>query len=71
MTLDEEEKGMLAGELGEPKRWVIDHQLKVGQMFDAQDIVTVSQSHMMVDPESVGNPGVRFFGESLPGKVHA
>jgi len=60
MKLDDEEQAMLAGEMGEPKRWAIDHQLKVGRMFDAQDMVAVSQSHMMIDPESVGDPGVRF-----------
>lgn len=60
MKLSEEEKAMMAGELGEPKRWAIDHQIKVGNMFDATDLVPVSQAHMMADPESVGEAGVRF-----------
>lgn len=60
MKLNDEEKAMLAGEHGEAVRWAIDHQVKVGRMFDAEDLVTVSQSHMMADPESVGEAGVAF-----------
>lgn len=60
MKLNDEEQAMLAGEMGEPVRWAIDHQVKVGRMFDAEDLVPVSQSHMMADPESVGEAGVAF-----------
>ncbi len=60
MKLTSEEEAMLAGEMGEAKRWAIDHQIKVGRMFDAVDLVPVSQAHMMVDPESVGEAGVAF-----------
>jgi len=60
VKLTEEEQAMLVGEMGEPKRWAIDHQVKVGEMFDAEDLVSVSQAHMMADPESVGDAGVSF-----------
>ncbi|MCP4619159.1 MAG: DUF521 domain-containing protein [Bradyrhizobium sp.] len=60
MRLTAEEEAMLAGELGPAKRWAIDHQIKVGRAFDAPDLVPVSQAHMMVDPESVGEAGVAF-----------
>ncbi|HRY07405.1 MAG TPA: aconitase X catalytic domain-containing protein [Hyphomicrobiaceae bacterium] len=60
MKLTQEEEAMLAGKMGEAKRWAIDHQVKVGRMFDALDLVPVSQAHMMVDPESVGDAGVSF-----------
>lgn len=60
MNLTDEERAMLAGDMGEPKRWAIDHQIKVGGMFDAADLVPVSQAHMMADPESVGDAGVSF-----------
>lgn len=60
MTLTDEEQAMLAGKAGESARWAIDHMLKVGQMFDARDLVPVSQAHMMVDPESAGEAGVAF-----------
>ena len=51
---------MLAGEMGPVLQWAIDHQVKVGRAFDAADLVRVSQAHMMVDPESVGDAGVTF-----------
>ena len=64
MKLNEFEKEMLAGEHGKVKKWALEHQLMVGQMFDANDFVEVSQSHMMADPESLGEAGVLFL-ESL------
>jgi predicted aconitase len=60
LRLNDIEKAMLAGELGEPKRWAMDHMLKVGCMFDAADFVTVTQAHMMADPESIGLAGLEF-----------
>jgi predicted aconitase len=60
VRLTADEKAMLAGEMGPAKRWAIDHQIKVGRAFDAPDLVAVSQAHMMVDPESVGDAGVTF-----------
>jgi predicted aconitase len=58
--LNDEEKAMLAGEMGPARQWALDHQIKVGRMFDAEDMVTVSQAHMMADPESLGDAGVAF-----------
>ena len=60
MRLNDEEKVMLAGELGEPRRWAIAHQIAVGEFFDAADFVAVSQAHIMADTESLGEAGVRF-----------
>jgi predicted aconitase len=60
MKLNDEEQAMLAGEMGEPKRWAMDHMIKVGNMFDAGDLVRVSQAHMMADTESLGNACVEF-----------
>ena len=54
MRLTDEEKAMLAGELGEPRRWAIAHQIAVGEFFDAADFVPVSQAHIMADTESLG-----------------
>jgi hypothetical protein len=56
---------MLAGELGEPRRWAIAHQIAVGEFF-AADFVPVSQAHIMADTESLGEAGVRFL-EGLAG----
>ena len=51
---------MLAGDMGPARQWAIEHQLQVGRMFDAADMVEVSQAHMMADPESLGDAGVAF-----------
>ncbi len=63
MKLDDMEKAMLAGEMGEPRRWAMDHMIKVGRMFDAADLVPVSQVHMMADPESIGEAGADFMAK--------
>lgn len=60
MRLTDEEQAMLAGELGEVKRWALDHQVQVGRMFDAEDLVPVRQAHIMGDPEAVGVAGAAF-----------
>ncbi len=61
MKLSDTEKAMLNGEMGQARKWAIEHQLQVGAMFDAEDMVEVSQAHMMADPESIGESGVAFF----------
>jgi predicted aconitase len=60
MRLADEERAMLAGELGEVRRWAIAHQIAVGEFFDAADFLPISQAHIMADTESLGEAGVRF-----------
>jgi predicted aconitase len=60
MKLTDHEQAMLAGEDGAARKWAMEHMLQVGGMFDANDFVTVSQAHMMADPESLGEAGVVF-----------
>lgn len=60
MRINDEEKAMLAGEMGEARRWAISHQLQVGRFFDAEDFVPVTQAHIMGDTESLGESGVAF-----------
>ncbi|MGI9524680.1 MAG: aconitase X [Hyphomicrobiaceae bacterium] len=60
MQLTSEDLAMRDGELGKARQWAIRHQLQVGRMFDAKDLVPVSQAHMMADPESLGEAGVTF-----------
>jgi predicted aconitase len=60
MQLNKEEQAMLNGELGEPRRWAIEHMMRVGRFFDAEDFVEVTQAHIMADTESLGEAGVRF-----------
>ena len=62
--IDDEENAMLAGELGPARQWAIQHQIFVGQFFDAEDLVRVGQAHIMADTEATGEAGVRFV-ESL------
>ena len=64
MRLTDEEEAMRAGAFGEPRRWAIEHQVAVGEFFDAGDLVPVAQAHIMADTESLGESGVRFL-ESL------
>ena len=61
MKLSPQEEAMLAGEMGAARKWAVEHQLQIGRMFDAEDMVVVSQAHMMADPESLGEAGVSFF----------
>jgi predicted aconitase len=49
---------MLAGELGPVRKLALEHQLKVGDFFDALDFVRVTQAHIMADTESLGEAGV-------------
>ena len=60
MKLTEQAQAMLAGEMGPARQWAVDHQIQVARVFDALDMVEVSQAHMMADPESTGEAGVEF-----------
>jgi hypothetical protein len=60
VKLDDIEKAMLAGELGEVPRLAMQHQVKVGTFFGAADMVPVTQAHIMADTESLGEAGVRW-----------
>ncbi len=61
---------MRAGEQGEPRRWAIEHQIAVGEFFDATDLVPISQAHIMADTESLGPAGVGVL-ESLAARPEA
>lgn len=67
MKLSDKETAMQAGEFGVACKWAIEHQLQVGRMFDAADMVAVSQAHMMADPESLGDAGVAFVEDIAKG----
>lgn len=60
MKLNDEEQAMLAGEFGPARKWALEHQVQVGQFFDAPDMVPVTQAHIMGDTESLGEAGVAF-----------
>jgi len=60
MKLTDYEESIRAGDMGEPRRLALEHQIKVGQFFDAEDLVEISQVHLMADTESLGVAGVEF-----------
>ena len=46
MKLSSQAEAMHAGEMGPARRWALQHQVQVGRMFDAVDMVEVSQAHI-------------------------
>ena len=60
MKLNKTEQAMLAGELGLAPQLAIQHQIKVGDFFGAEDFVPVTQAHIMADTESLGESGVEW-----------
>jgi predicted aconitase len=60
MKLNDEEREMLAGESGPVPQQALQHQIKVGEFFGAEDFVPVTQAHIMADTESLGEAGVRW-----------
>ena len=60
MKLNDEENEILAGKAGPVPQQALQHQIKVGAFFDAEDFVPVTQAHIMADTESLGEAGVRW-----------
>src|ERR1700680_3210240 len=60
MKLNEEERDILAGKSGPVPQQALQHQIKVGEFFGAEDLVPVTQAHLMADTESLGEAGVRW-----------
>jgi predicted aconitase len=60
MKLNDEEQDMLAGKAGFVPQQALQHQIKVGEFFGAEDMVPVTQAHLMADTESLGEAGVRW-----------
>src|ERR1700681_1255261 len=60
MKLNEEERDILAGKSGPVPQQALQHQIKVGEFCGAEDLVPVTQAHLMADTESLGEAGVRW-----------
>jgi len=60
IELDEAERSMLAGELGEAARWGIQFQMSVGAFFGARRLLPIRSAHLMCDAEAIGTWGVEF-----------
>src|SRR6266853_5959323 len=69
MKLNDEENEILAGKAGPVPQQALRHQIKVGEFFDAEDFVPVTQAHIMADTESLGEAGVRWL-EGLAAVSH-
>lgn len=52
MKLNDEEKAILAGEMGRTPQWALQHQIAVGDFFGAEDFVPVTQAHIMADTDT-------------------
>src|SRR5260370_8654577 len=60
MKLTDEEIDILAGKAGPVPQQALRHQIKVGEFFGAEDMVPVTQAHLMADTESLSEAGVRW-----------
>ena len=60
VRMSDEERAMLSGELGVPRKLSMEHIQKVGNFFDAEDLVEISQVHLMADTESTGEAGLEY-----------
>ena len=60
MKLNDEENDILAGKMGYVAQQALQHQIKVGEFFHAEDFVAVTQAHLMADTESLGEAGVQW-----------
>lgn len=58
MKLTDYEQAMLDGEHGEPKSWAMDMLVQYGQVAGADNMVAVTQAHVMCDTEALGEEGV-------------
>jgi predicted aconitase len=65
LKLNQEEKRMRSGALGEPVRRALEHQIRVGEFWGAERMVPVTNVHMMGDIEVMGEAGLGFLRETL------
>ena len=54
MKIKDKEKEILEGKYGFFPQWAIKQQIKVGEFFDADQFIQVSECHLCADTESVG-----------------
>ena len=69
MRLSDVEQAILAGQQGPVPQLALQHQIKVGDFFHAEDFVEVTQAHIMADTESLGPAGVVWL-ESLVARAN-
>lgn len=58
IRLGDEERAMLAGTEGEPTRWALDFQVRVGGFFGATRMVPVASAHVAAEMGLLGDAGL-------------
>ncbi len=65
MKLSDDEKAMADGIRGEILQWALQQQIAVGEFFDAEDLVPITQVHIHADAEALGDAGIAFLEKAL------
>ncbi|TMG93587.1 MAG: DUF521 domain-containing protein, partial [Betaproteobacteria bacterium] len=60
MELNTEEQAILRGEQGVAAQEALAYQVKVGEFFEAQRFVPITNAHMMGDIEVLGDSGLNY-----------
>jgi hypothetical protein len=64
MRLTPDERDMLSGHHGEAVRRAIEYQIRVGEFFQAEDLVPVRSVHIMAEMECMHDAGLAFVEET-------
>ena len=67
MKIKDNEKEILEGKYGFFPQWAIKQQIKVGEFFDANQFIQVSECHLCADTESVGEQIIEEFNNRSQG----
>jgi hypothetical protein len=70
MKLTAEEESMLAGAQGEAVKAALAYQVQVGQFWDAERFVPITNAHMMGDIEVMGDGGLGWLREACAKRAH-
>lgn len=60
MKLSPEQQAMLDGDHGWPRRIAMEMLVAVGHAYDAERLIPVKSSHLVIDGTALGEPGLRF-----------
>lgn len=63
MELTLEEKQILDGNYGEPKKKALEYQMEIGKYYNAERFVSITQSHITADYEVMGEAGLAYLEE--------
>lgn len=69
MELTLEEKQILDGAQGEPKKKALEYQIEVGKYYNAERFVSITQSHITADYEVMGEAGLTYLEDQCSKKA--